>query len=49
MTTELPHTTEGDVECSCKPLVLTIGPDGSIQRIAGGPLEEPIDTGPTDA
>lgn len=39
------HFTEGDIECSCKPLVLTIGPDGSIRRIAGGPLEEPVDTG----
>lgn len=45
----IPHTTEGDIECSCHPLVLTIARDGSISRIAGGPLEEPIDTGPTVA
>lgn len=46
--TEHPHFTEGDIECSCNPLVLTIEPDGSISRIAGGPLEEPINTRPTD-
>lgn len=43
--TEHPHITEGDIECSCNPLVLTIAPDGSISRVGGGPLEEPIDTG----
>lgn len=43
--TEHPHTTEGDIECSCNPLVLRVGADGSISRIAGGPLEEPVDTG----
>ena len=42
--TELIHFTDGDIECSCKPLRLTIMADGSISRIAGGPLEEPIDT-----
>jgi hypothetical protein len=47
--TQHPHITEGDIECSCKPIVLTIESDGSISRIAGGPLEEPIDTGPTEA
>jgi hypothetical protein len=26
------------------PLILTVEADGSISRIAGGPLEEPIDT-----
>lgn len=43
--TEHPHTTEGDTECSCNPLRLTVAGDGSISRIAGGPLDEPIDTG----
>ena len=43
---EHPHTTEGDIECSCNPLRLTVAADGSISRIAGGPLEEPIDTVP---
>jgi len=28
-------------------LRLTVEPDGAISRIAGGPLEEAIDTGPT--
>lgn len=41
------HTTEGDIECSCQPLILTIAPDGSISRVAGGLLESPIDTGPS--
>jgi hypothetical protein len=45
--TEAAHHTEGDIECSCKPLVLTVEADGSISRVAGGPLEEPVDTGPT--
>jgi hypothetical protein len=45
--TEHPHTTEGDIECSCNPLILTAAADGSVIRIAGGPLEEPVDTGPT--
>jgi hypothetical protein len=47
-TQELAHFTDGDVECSCQPLCLTVAADGSISRIAGGPLEEPIDTTPTD-
>lgn len=45
--TEHPHILEGDTGCSCNPLVLTVEADGSISRIAGGPLEEPVDTGPT--
>ncbi len=48
MNTDIPHTTEGDIECSCKPLILSVEADGSISRIAGGPLEEPVDTGPTE-
>jgi hypothetical protein len=28
-------------------LRLTVEPDGSISQIAGGPLEEPLSTGPT--
>lgn len=43
--TEHPHTTEGDIECSCNPLILTVEPGGSISRVAGGTLEEPVDTG----
>jgi hypothetical protein len=45
MSIDIPHTTEGDIECSCKPLILTVEADGSISRVAGGPLEEPVDTG----
>jgi hypothetical protein len=45
--TDAPHYTDTDVDCSCNPLRLTVEADGSISRVAGGPLEEPIDTGPT--
>ena len=44
--TESTHYIDGDIER--QPLRLTVAADGSITRIAGGPLEEPIDTGSPD-
>ena len=40
---EYVHFIDGDTECSCNPLVLRVEADGSISRVSGGPLEEPIE------